>query len=158
MKGIHVFNLIFRNLILLKDWLLKNKALGYIYHAYGQSLVCLGVLSVKMADWVVCVVRPLTGFVLLLIRESEEEAAAGGRKVERGYRVKRDSHHRPANLLAEPRSREGVFNERTESLEMMFLMGTNAVSQVCQLVDEVTILCIPPPSNPRLLGPCTRFY
>lgn len=31
----------------------------------------------------------------------------------------------------------------------MFLMGTNAVSQVCQLVDQVTILCIPPPSNPR---------
>lgn len=93
LKDIHIFNLISKNFILLKDWPLSNKALGYIYHTNGQSLVCLGVISVKMADWVVCVVRPLTGFVLLLIRESEEAAAAGrgGRKVERGYRVKRDS-------------------------------------------------------------------
>lgn len=47
-------------------------------------MVSLGVISVKMADWVVCAVRPLTGFVLLLIIESEEAAGRreGERKVE----------------------------------------------------------------------------
>lgn len=41
---------------------------------------------------------------------------------------------------------------------IMFLMGTHAVSQVRQLTDQVTILCIPPPSNPSLLSPRTHFY
>lgn len=35
----------------------------------------------------------------------------------------------------------------------MFLMGTNAASQMWQLVDQVTTLCIPPSSNPRFTQP-----
>lgn len=134
LKDIHVFNLISKNLILLKDWSLNNKALGYICHTYSQSLVCLGVISVKMADWVVCVVRPLTGFVLLLIRESEE--AVGGTKG--GERISSEERlpHQPAQLLTEPCSREWVFKECTESLEMMFqdshlhLFSTNVTFKV----------------------------
>lgn len=35
LKDIHVFNLISKNFILLKDWPVNTKALGYIYYTYG---------------------------------------------------------------------------------------------------------------------------